>query len=302
MSALQGVGPVGQEPAWRRSTVELTVVSGEAGWCTSCAVRMRPPLGVRQLTLLDPTLALSGGTGVLGIGDLHGAVSQAGASASSPASSPTVVVQVPAAGGVTTMLASPHAHLGGAARTYLLGGAQPTPDLIAVLDSGTASGYVELHVLAAGDNWRSIALRHVTGVQEEDGALNFRWSAGAMGPAGPDLVGLKTSSTSTGHMELHVLSAASCYRTYNCQTVVATRQGGADALTWVAFTGLDGRIDLIGASRSGRGGRLRVTRLLAAELWVREHVTEVDLGSAAPSKLLGAVARVGGLPDLILQH
>jgi len=86
------------------------------------------------------------------------------------------------------------------------------PDLVFIKTNNTPSGYVEVHIASAASNYRTRVLETATTfVNEADGTwLMANWTS----PGGkPDLVFIKTNNTPSGHVEVHVASAASNYQT-----------------------------------------------------------------------------------------
>jgi hypothetical protein len=118
------------------------------------------------------------------------------------------------------------------------------PDLIFIKTNNTPSGRVEVHVASAESEYQTRVLETpTTFANENDGIwLMTDWS----NPGGkPDLVFIKTSNTPSGHVEVHIASAASNYQTRVIET--ATTFVNESDGTWTMATWLrpGGKPDLV---------------------------------------------------------
>lgn len=90
--------------------------------------------------------------------------------------------------------------------------APPKPsDLSVVLPAKTASGKVEVHTLTGASWYRQFAQHAATTLGAQDPSQWAFFTAPWAGSGRPDLIGVKFAGTSSGRVEVHVLSAASGY-------------------------------------------------------------------------------------------
>ncbi|KAN0073879.1 hypothetical protein V8E54_007816 [Elaphomyces granulatus] len=83
------------------------------------------------------------------------------------------------------------------------------PDLISIKTSNTRSNTVEVHVASASSNYQSIVYSGKSAFGPENNGV---WTmADATGNNKLDLVYVKTRSTGTGNIEVHIASATSDY-------------------------------------------------------------------------------------------
>ena len=118
------------------------------------------------------------------------------------------------------------------------------PDLVFIKTNNTPSGHVEVHIASAASNYQTQVLETATTfANETDGTwLMANWS----NPGGkPDLVFIKTNNTPSGHVEVHIASAASNYQTQVLET--ATTFANETDGTWlmVDWSNPGGKPDLV---------------------------------------------------------
>lgn len=90
--------------------------------------------------------------------------------------------------------------------------APPKPsDLSVVLPAMTASGKVEVHTLTGASWYRQYSQHVATALDAQDPSQWAFFTAPWAGSGRPDLIGVKFAGTSSGKVEVHVLSAASGY-------------------------------------------------------------------------------------------
>ncbi len=141
-------------------------------------------------------------------------------------------------------------------------------DLFCLKKTNTGSGTLEVHVLSAASNYQSFVMQTGTPIGESDAAANFEFACGDLdGDGRADLFCLKRTNTGSGRLEVHVLSAASGYRSFVMQT--GTPIWESDAAANFAFACSDrdgdGRSDVICLKKTSTGtGRLEVHALTGA--------------------------------------
>lgn len=123
-------------------------------------------------------------------------------------------------------------------------------DLVLVLKSGTGSGAVEVHVLAAATGYGSYLVHAATPIPLA-GAANWTFLAGDDSGNG-DLVGvLHSGRTGSGRTEVHVLSAGSGYRGWSAHVATPAGLTGAGATWSLGDPDGDGRTDVVLMLSSG---------------------------------------------------
>ncbi len=102
--------------------------------------------------------------------------------------------------------------------TVALGsGPAGAPNLSAVLLSGGSSGVLELHSLSGSSNYTTWVQHAATafGIVDPSSSTDWDFFVASIGGDGqPDLFGIHERNTSSGMVEVHVLSAASGYQTF----------------------------------------------------------------------------------------
>lgn len=97
----------------------------------------------------------------------------------------------------------------------------PGSDLFVVLPNGTGSGRLEVHGLSQASGYRDFSVHAATAFGAQDPA-QWHFAMGSYGGSGrPDLIGIKHSGTASGRVEVHVLTAASGYRTFALHAATA---------------------------------------------------------------------------------
>ncbi len=189
----------------------------------------------------------------------------------------------------------------------LAGPVAPTQprDLYDVALSGTASGVVELHGLAASSGYRSYLVHAATALAPVDPADWRFFVAPYAGSGRPDLFAVHLRGTGSGRVEVHVLSAASGYRTFvaHAATGLAALAPGAGADLAVSGYAGDAQSDLYFVPWSGTAsGRVEVHVLAASTGWTGfvQHVA-VPLGTAdvVPGAWRFLVGDAAGAGDLV---
>jgi len=106
--------------------------------------------------------------------------------------------------------------------TFTFRGHGPRPDLVAVKERGTDSGFVEVHVLSGADGYRSFSMHAATPLPTAPDGRGWQFAvAGFAGSRDADLFAIRTGPSGSGRTEVHVLSAASGYRTWVAHTATA---------------------------------------------------------------------------------
>lgn len=140
-------------------------------------------------------------------------------------------------------------------------------DLHAVRLRGGASGAVEVHTLSQSSDYRSFTTHAATAFAAADPA-DWRFFLAPYGGSGrPDLYGVKLRGTASGRLEVHVLSAASDYRTFvahiaTAQPALPAGKGVDVALAQFAGSGVPD-VHLVEWEATG-SGRVEVHVLSAA--------------------------------------
>ncbi|MGF1661146.1 MAG: SpoIID/LytB domain-containing protein [Kineosporiaceae bacterium] len=94
-------------------------------------------------------------------------------------------------------------------------GGDGPPDLVGVKVRGTGSGRVEVHVLSGASEYRRFSLHAATPLSTSMDMSQWQFAVAEHRRSGdPDLFAVRTSGGASGRLEVHVLSAASGYRTW----------------------------------------------------------------------------------------
>ena len=96
----------------------------------------------------------------------------------------------------------------------------PNADLVAIKKSKTGSNSTEIHILSAASGYKSFRLQ--TGTALHETGNNFAFSV----LPNADLVAIKKSKTGSNSTEIHILSAASGYKSFRLQTGTALHETG----------------------------------------------------------------------------
>lgn len=137
----------------------------------------------------------------------------------------------------------------------------PTPppapagsDLFVTMPNGTTSGRVEVHGLSRGSDYRQFGVHAATAFGAVDPS-QWSFQIGSYAGSGrPDLIGVRHAGGSSGRVEVHVLSAASGYRSFVLHA--ATPLPAVNSRDWqfvVGSLGGDRRSNLF-AIKSGSTG------------------------------------------------
>ncbi|MFL5383672.1 MAG: hypothetical protein ACJ8GN_14225 [Longimicrobiaceae bacterium] len=170
------------------------------------------------------------------------------------------------------------------------------PDLVFVKTANTPSGRVEVHVAPGATQYQTRGLEVPTTFANETGGV---WGLVAGTAALPDLYFIKTANTPSGHVEVHIASAASNYqaRTVETATTFANETDGVWALVRSAGGGLP---DLVFVKTSNTpSGRVEVHVASGASRY-QARVLEVPTTFAVElDGTWGVVADpAGSFPDL----
>ena len=99
------------------------------------------------------------------------------------------------------------------------------PDLVGIGQYNTPSGMVELHALSGASNYQQQILAVATSWYHTPTTPNWNFRLSDVdGDGEPDLVGIANYGTASGHVEVHVLSAASNYQQSLGDTVTSWGQ------------------------------------------------------------------------------
>ncbi|HEY5336417.1 MAG TPA: SpoIID/LytB domain-containing protein, partial [Mycobacteriales bacterium] len=130
----------------------------------------------------------------------------------------TFVAHIATALGVVPASQHPEVHLG----SY---GTDGLEDLFLVIDQGTGSGRVEVHVLSAASGYSTFLAHQATALVSPAAGQGWDYLIGDAAAAG-DLVAIHDSgSTGSGVTEVHVLSEQSGYQTYTAHDATGLALG-----------------------------------------------------------------------------
>lgn len=116
------------------------------------------------------------------------------------------------------------------------------PDLVLIKTANTAGNRVEVHIASGASHYQTRIFESTTVFTNENDGV---WTMADYDRDGrPDLVLIKTSNTSTGHVEVHAASAASNYQTRICDTI-SSFACESDGVWTMADFDKDGRPDLV---------------------------------------------------------
>lgn len=171
-------------------------------------------------------------------------------------------------------------------------------DLYTVAASGTGSGRVEVHALTRASGYRTFSVHAATPLPVvAPGAWQFQF-----GPYGDDgrrdLYAIGVAGTSSGHVEVHVLSAASGYQQWVAHIATALPLPAPGQFDFaVGPVAGDGAPDFYAIKHSGAGtGHVEVHALSAAsdyQTWVLHAPTA--LAPSAPGQFSYLVTGAGDL-------
>jgi hypothetical protein len=91
----------------------------------------------------------------------------------------------------------------------------PNGDLFAIKKSNTGTKLTEVHIITAGSGYQRFGLQTGTALAETDSSYDFVVADNA------DVIAIKKWGTGTGKTEIHVLTAASKYKSFGLQTGTA---------------------------------------------------------------------------------
>lgn len=172
-------------------------------------------------------------------------------------------------------------------------------DLYAIHEAGTASGNVEVHVLSEASGYRQWTAHLVTPIAAVD-PTQWQLELGPhAGDRNTDLYAIRTAGTSGGSAEVHVLSAASNYKTWLLHTVSAlTVAPGADWSFLIGDPGAHG--DIIGVLQNAAGGQAEIHTLSAASNYraFSLHVVTPLAATTATEQFSVSDLNHDGIPDV----
>jgi L,D-peptidoglycan transpeptidase YkuD (ErfK/YbiS/YcfS/YnhG family) len=138
-------------------------------------------------------------------------------------------------------------------------------DLFAIRTANTGSGHVEVHVLSQASGYTQF-LTHIATPLAAVPANQWQFQvAPVSGDTAADLVGIEYAGTASGHVEVHIISAASGYHAWSLHA--------ATALATVA----PGSWDFLVGDAAGRGNVVAVNRS-GASSHTEVHVLSRDSG------------------------
>ncbi len=118
-------------------------------------------------------------------------------------------------------------------------------DLAMILQEGTGSGKVEVHILSGASNFQTYLFHVATALHTGADKFQIRF-ADWDGDQKSDLVAISQTQTATGKLEVHILSGASSFSQFVVQTATALSQSAADQGDFqVADWNRDGTPDLV---------------------------------------------------------
>lgn len=230
-------------------------VSGSAGRVDVTGEQFRTGLGLRS-----SWFALSGGTAGRTSGDVvvvDTGTSTTVTSVATTSSQPFVTEAVQSRLGATNPAQW---------RFFAHGdGTAARPDLVSVRTSGTGSGRVEVHTLTGASNYQTFSVHAATPLPAvPDGGDWVFGVASFAGSGKPDLFAIRTRGGSSGRLEVHVLSAASGYKTWVSQKATAfgeLQPGTMDLI--VGDAGQQGALTAVVYGGSTGSGMAEIHRLTA---------------------------------------
>jgi hypothetical protein len=140
-------------------------------------------------------------------------------------------------------------------------------DLFAIKKSGTGSGKTEVHVLSAASNYKTFILQTATSLGETGATADFVLAENR------DLFAIQKSGTGTRSTEVHILSAASNYKSFVLQTGTALGETGA-----TTEFALAANRDLFAIMKSGTGSRTTEVHVLSAAGNYKSFVLQTKTG------------------------
>jgi uncharacterized protein with LGFP repeats len=125
-------------------------------------------------------------------------------------------------------------------------------DLFAISLAGTGSGHVEVHVLSEASGYRTFLAHYATPLSAVSGS-QWQFTLGPhAGDRAQDLYAVRYAGAASGHVELHVLSAASSYHAFVDQRLTPLLATAPGAWQYLAGDAA-GHGDLVAISLAGTG-------------------------------------------------
>lgn len=181
-------------------------------------------------------------------------------------------------------------------------------DLYGIEDQGGASGAVEVHAVSAASGYQAFSAHRATALSARS-STDWRMSVGPYaGDGAPDLWAVCVRHCGSGHIEVHVLSAASGYRTFLLHTATVQPELAAPAAATVRIGSYnrDGAPDLALVLAAGTGsGRVEVHVLSAASRWqnyLTHRATALPESAVNPAQWTFLVGDAAGDGDLVAIH
>lgn len=146
-------------------------------------------------------------------------------------------------------------------------------DLYLVLDQGTGSGQVEVHVLSAASHFHTYIAHRATALAEPGTATDWQFLVGDASGNG-DLVAIhEAGTTGSGQTEVHILSAADGYHSYVVHAATALPLGSGATFA-VGDPRQIGAVDLYVLLPDGASGKTELHVLSAVSDYTQftEHI------------------------------
>jgi V8-like Glu-specific endopeptidase len=155
-------------------------------------------------------------------------------------------------------------------------------DLFAIKKRNTGSSSTEVHVLSAASDYRSFSLQTGTALHETGDEFEFALARNG------DLFAIKKRNTGSSSTEVHVLSAASDYRSFSLQTGTALHETGGEFEFEVASNR-----DLFAIKKRGTGSGSTEVHVLSATSGYRAFAlqTPTTLGETGDNVRFGLDAQ-----------
>jgi uncharacterized protein YkwD len=176
--------------------------------------------------------------------------------------------------------------------------------LYATMLNGTSSGQVEIHALTEASHYTQFILQSTSAFRTPTPDWHF-YIASFQGDGQPDLIGIKERNTGSGFVEVHVLSAASGYRSFLLHAATPLRPAVVANSLQFAVGSFDGdqRPNLYAILPTNTGsGTVEVHVLSEATNYSVWALHSASALSAAPSTVPNWQFRIGdryGRGDLV---
>ena len=125
-------------------------------------------------------------------------------------------------------------------------------DIMALNQSGTASGKTEVHIMDGATGYQSWALQTSTVLHETDDTWDFA-NGDCNGDGASDIVSIKKSNTESGTTEIHIMDAATGYQSWVFQTGTVLHETGDNFEFQTGDYNGDGHTDIFAIKKSETG-------------------------------------------------